>query len=156
MPTTRLAKSKKKHRHTVLVIETDPDNWLTLRSILAISFPEVEPVWKNHTPQALMYLKTISTNPDSIPLLIFLNPFVNTLQEGWDLLRQIKSDPLHNKIPVIVLSSSKEPEDVLQAYTLGAAAYLTQKSSYAKMLFHFHTLKKFWWETVELPSKKLR
>lgn len=147
---------RKKDRYPVLVVDSDPDQWLILRSVFTQCFPEIEPVWKNHTPQALTYLKAASTNPNTTPRLIFLNPFAPSLQEGWDLLKQIKSGPCSTKIPVIVLSFSEEPEDILQAYSLGAASYITKPSSHAKMRIYFYTLRKYWWEMVKLPAKEFK
>ena len=146
-----VTKIRKHQRYPILVVESDPNQWLTLRSALAQCFPEIEPIWKNHTFQALEYLKTASTNSKTIPRLIFLNPFAPSQQEGWELLVQIKNDPFCKRIPIIAFSHSVTGEDILKAYSLGVAAYINKPSSYRQLLLDVYTIRKYWWETVTLP-----
>jgi CheY-like chemotaxis protein len=46
--------------------------------------------------------------------------------DGMDVLAQIKTDDLTKKIPVIVLTSSKESPDIKKAYALGANSYIVK------------------------------
>ncbi len=47
-------------------------------------------------------------------------------KDGREALREIKSDPDLRAIPIVVLTTSKEEEDVLRSYDLGANSYVTK------------------------------
>lgn len=151
MNVTTTVKIRKQRRYPILVVEQNPDQWLILRSAMAECFPEVEPLWKNHPIQALTYLEAIPLNSFAIPRLIFIDPFLPEQQDGWAFLTQLKANPRFKKIPVIILSHSDMPEDVLQAYALGAAGYVTKPTNYLKWVHCFHALKRYWWELAKLP-----
>ena len=64
-------------------------------------------------------------NIDSPPKLVLLDiqmPKVN----GIEVLQQIKSDPRTKKIPVVILTSSKENPDIQKCYDLGANSYIVK------------------------------
>lgn len=46
--------------------------------------------------------------------------------DGLEVLKKVKADPLTNKIPVVVLTSSKESPDIEKAYALGANSYIVK------------------------------
>src|SRR5690606_33042485 len=46
--------------------------------------------------------------------------------DGIEVLRQIKSDPATRMIPVVVLTSSREEQDLLNSYSLGVNAYVVK------------------------------
>lgn len=46
--------------------------------------------------------------------------------DGLEVLTRLKGDPLTNKIPVVVLTSSKESPDIEKAYALGANSYIVK------------------------------
>jgi len=57
------------------------------------------------------------------PLLILLDLNLPKL-DGLDLLKKIKSHPEAKKIPVIILTSSREERDIIESYHLGANSYI--------------------------------
>ncbi|GAB3767448.1 hypothetical protein GCM10028818_00230 [Spirosoma horti] len=141
---------QKQRRYPVLVVENDVDQWLTLSSAFAQCFPEIEPIWIEEPSQALAYLRSRSRSPLTIPRLIFMNSFLPSQEEGWVFLKQLKSDPCFKQIPVIVLSHTEVPEDVIKAYTQGAAMYITKSSNRTQLLLDFYTLKKYWWQIIKM------
>ena len=62
--------------------------------------------------------------PDAILLDINI-PKTN----GYDILRNIRTDPRYSYLPVVVMSSSNAPSDIMNAYRMGANSYLTKSSS---------------------------
>jgi two-component system, response regulator len=65
------------------------------------------------------------SHPGNIPKLILLDlklPKVN----GLEVLGKIKADPRTKKIPVVVLTSSREDRDLLTCYELGVNSYLVK------------------------------
>ena len=72
---------------------------------------------------------------------------------GHELLRQVKQDPRFKHVPIIVLTTSGRPDDVLQAYDAGANAYLLKPVEFTRFTEVLEQLGKFWLETVQLPPE---
>jgi CheY-like chemotaxis protein len=70
---------------------------------------------------------------------------------GHELLRRVKQDPRFKHVPIIVLTTSGRPDDVLQAYDAGANAYLLKPVEFMRFTEVLEQLGKFWLETVQLP-----
>src|SRR5690606_16551490 len=51
---------------------------------------------------------------------------------GLEVLRRIRSDPRTGVVPVVVLTASREDEDVLQSYARGANAYVRKSVDFAE------------------------
>lgn len=68
------------------------------------------------------FVKRDINNKPKIVLLDLKMPKV----DGLEVLRKIKSDELTKKIPVIVLTSSRENPDIEKAYSLGANSYIVK------------------------------
>jgi two-component system response regulator len=64
--------------------------------------------------------------------------------DGLEVLRRIRGDERTKFIPVVVLTSSKEDEDVLRSYSLGANAYVRKPVEFVAFLEAAKTLGLFW------------
>ncbi len=64
--------------------------------------------------------------------------------DGLEVLRRIRSDERTKFLPVVVLTSSKEDEDVLCSYSLGANAYVRKPVEFASFAEAAKTLGLFW------------
>lgn len=74
-------------------------------------------------------------------------------KDGREVLAEIKNDPNLKRIPVLVLTTSKNEEDVRKSYDLHVNAYIT-KSGNLKQLFKIvKSIEEFWLEIVTLPSE---
>jgi two-component system, response regulator len=69
-----------------------------------------------------------------------------------DVLRQIKSNQATQIVPVVVLTSSKEDEDMVRSHWLGVNSYLQKPVNFE----HFRTMVKelglYWLVVNQLPS----
>jgi CheY-like chemotaxis protein len=74
-------------------------------------------------------------------------------KDGREALREIKSDPDLKGIPIVVLTTSKDEEDVLRSYDLGANSYITKPVTFSGLVDAIKTLGRYWFEIVELPLK---
>lgn len=59
-------------------------------------------------------------------LLLLLDLNIAGRIDGFEVLRQIKTDPTTKRIPVIVLTTADDPRDVDRCYTLGCNVYVTK------------------------------
>jgi two-component system response regulator len=71
--------------------------------------------------------------------------------DGRSILRHIKSDGLLKKIPVVVLTTSREREDILETYNMGANIFFTKPNDFNGLLNLMETTKKYWLEMAQLP-----
>ena len=144
-----------KVRLPILVVENNADHWLVIRSTLSQCFPEVEPVWINNPTQVVRYMEETLLDPDKLPFLVLMEIHLPNLETGWDLLASLKAHSLYQRIPITVLSHSREPADIARSYALGAASYLIKPDTTHQWLTHFYTFRRYWWEVISLP-KRLR
>lgn len=75
---------------------------------------------------------------------------------GREVLRRLKSDPRFRAIPVIILTTSRELEDVRVCYALGANSYITKQPSFDELVSAMRTLAEYWVEIAILPPKKTK
>jgi CheY-like chemotaxis protein len=64
--------------------------------------------------------------------------------DGVEVLRQIKADPILKLIPVVIMTSSREDNDLTRCYQLGANAYVVKPVEFHEFLDAIRTLGVFW------------
>jgi two-component system, response regulator len=64
--------------------------------------------------------------------------------DGLEVLRQIRADGRTKLIPVVILTASREEEDVVRSYTLGANAYVRKPVDFGEFAEAAKTLGLFW------------
>ena len=72
--------------------------------------------------------------------------------DGMDALRALRADTRLRHVPVVMLTTSSAPADVLRSYRLGANAYVVKADSYAEMVESMARCGRYWLDTVELPA----
>lgn len=75
-------------------------------------------------------------------------------KDGREILKEIKSDPHTRTIPVVVLTTSDDEEDVLRSYELHANAYLVKPIDVLRFITMIQSLESFWLSVVKLPPKE--
>ena len=70
---------------------------------------------------------------------------------GFDVLRNIRSSPVHRHSPVVVLTSSGSAQDVVQAYELGASCFIQKPIDLEQYTNALSCLMQFWTQVVVLP-----
>ena len=74
-------------------------------------------------------------------------------KDGREVLATIKGDPELKRIPVVVLTTSKEEEDVLRAYNLAANCYVTKPVEFDQFMKVIRMIEDFWLTIVALPRE---
>lgn len=139
-------------RAKILIVDDNKDHWLVIQKAIRETLPEVTPVWVDTPRQALVLLQEYSYQEWEIPKLILLDLYLPERTDGWQLLKQIKALPSPlDHIPVVMLSSSVNDADILEAYTLGVSSYLVKPINFEDWLTYFRQIREYWWETVTLP-----
>ncbi|MCG6133345.1 MAG: response regulator [Nostoc sp. LLA-1] len=73
--------------------------------------------------------------------------------DGREVLTEIKSDPNLKLIPVVILTTSADEEDILRSYNLSANCYVTKPLDVYQFIQVVQLIKDFWLAAVALPRK---
>jgi CheY-like chemotaxis protein len=73
---------------------------------------------------------------------------------GLEVLAEMKADAVLRRIPVIVLSSSDAPDDLLRAYDLQVSCYITKPADLDEFERVMHTIRDFTLTVVKLPPRE--
>ena len=74
-------------------------------------------------------------------------------KDGREVLAEIKSDPQLKRIPVVILTTSKNQDDIFHSYDLHANCYITKSRNLSQLFQIIQSIEKFWFSTVTLPLK---
>ena len=75
-------------------------------------------------------------------------------KDGREALREIKSDRQLRSIPVVILTTSREEEDILKTYDLGANSFISKPVGFDSLVHLVSTMTQYWFQLVELPSQE--
>lgn len=133
----------------VLLVEDDTIDAMTVRRAfrdLKLSNPLAH---ATNGEEALKYLRD-PEKPKPCVILLDLNmPRMN----GVEFMRVIKADPALKKIPVVVLTTSKDDRDIVDSYRLSAAGYIIKPVDYKKFVEAIRTIDMYW-TISELPAEQ--
>lgn len=71
--------------------------------------------------------------------------------DGLEVLRQVKGDPALKTIPIVVLTSSRQDQDIVESYDLGVNAYVVKPVDFDKFIKMVKHLSLFWVLTNKPP-----
>lgn len=74
--------------------------------------------------------------------------------DGLQVLREVKSNPATQAIPVVVLTSSKEERDMVESYKLGVNSYIQKPVDFEKFRETIRTLGLYWIGVNQPPPDK--
>jgi two-component system response regulator len=90
---------------------------------------------------------------NNIPRLILLDLKMPKVH-GLEVLKQIRENELTKYIPVIILTSSQDKKDIIQAYELGANSYIVKPIDFIKFTEVVQQIALYWLTLNEQPSFK--
>jgi CheY-like chemotaxis protein len=126
---------------SILLIEDERINALAFKKGLANIKATNELIIQETAENGLQYLRNENNRPDIIMLDLNL-PKMN----GIDFLKVIKSDSSLKRIPVIVLTTSVNPQDKIDCFDLQVAGYFIKPIDYfelIKSLYNYWTKSEF-------------
>jgi len=103
--------------------------------------------------QALSYLydnDTLISQKDKLPMILLLDlnlPKIN----GFEVLQRIRNNKKTKLIPVIIFTSSKEEQDIIKSYTLGANSYIRKPIDSEKFASVLQQIVTYWGDVNEIP-----
>jgi two-component system response regulator len=140
---------------TILLVEDNPDDEaLTLRALRKNDISN-QVVVAHDGVKALDYLHGTGPNADRDtsfqPQLMLLDLQLPRI-DGWEVLGRIRAHELTKHLPTVVLTSSKEDEDVMRSYSLGANAFVRKPVDFGEFLEAVKYLGLFWLVLNEAPA----
>ena len=75
-------------------------------------------------------------------------------KDGRECLREIKSDENLRDIPIVVLTTSRQDEDIANSYQLGVNSYIAKPVTFTGLVDALKVLGRYWFELVELPPPR--
>jgi CheY-like chemotaxis protein len=97
--------------------------------------------------EALNHLRAESNGNPCVILLDLNMPKMN----GVEFLKVVKADDVLKSIPVVVLTTSQEEQDVVESFKLSAAGYIVKPVDYKKFVEAMRTIDVYW-TLSELPN----
>ncbi len=141
---------------TILVAEDDPDDRMLIEEAFEENRVGNSISFVVDGEDLLDYLRRRGkwSDPKDSPrpglILLDLNM---PRMDGREALTQIKADPKLAKIPVVVLTTSKQEEDILRTYGLGVNSFITKPVTFEGLLRVTQVLTSYWIEIVQLPDQ---
>lgn len=145
-----------KKEKLILLVEDNPDDVILTMEAFQDNNILNEIAIANDGVEALDFLfgrgkhkdRDISVQPQLILLDLKL-PKV----DGLEVLNEVKSNELTKKIPVVILTSSKEEQDLIKSYALGVNSYIRKPVDFEQFSLSVKQLGLYWLVLNEHPNK---
>jgi CheY-like chemotaxis protein len=145
---------KRPSKRTVMIIaEDDADDRLLIQDAIREASPQpVEVFFVEDGAEILDFLYQRGKFREQAPrpelILLDLNM---PKRSGMEVLEEIKRDPALRAIPVVLLTTSRDPEQISRSYELGGNGFVTKPGSYHELVDLMSNIQRYWFRTVELP-----
>ncbi|HWE05050.1 MAG TPA: response regulator [Tepidisphaeraceae bacterium] len=133
-------------KKTILLVEDNPDDEkLTLRALTRNSMNQV--IVARDGVEALEYLFCTGAHAGrdvkDQPTVVLLDLKLPKL-DGLEVLRQLRSDDRTKRIPIVILTSSKEEQDLMKSYSHGVNSYIRKPVDFNQFMEAVRQLGLYW------------
>jgi CheY-like chemotaxis protein len=144
------------HLKTILLVEdTEDDIVLTQRAMKKSKILNDLAIARDGQ-EALDYLfcqgAHAGRNKNETPAVILLDLKLPKV-DGMQVLQRLRSDPALKYVPVVILTSSKEQEDLLNGYKFGANSYIRKPVDFEQFAQAVQHMGLYWLLMNETPSR---
>jgi CheY-like chemotaxis protein len=139
-------------RRILLVEDSEQDVELTLAALGESKLANEVDVARDGA-EALDYLHrrgVFADRPIGLPVVVLLDLKMPKV-DGLQVLQEMKTDPVLKKIPVVMLTSSREEQDLVRSYELGVNAYVVKPVNFQHFMDSVKQLGCFWAVVNEPP-----
>ena len=136
---------------SILLVEDNPADVRLTREAFKEGRCLVNLTVANDGVEALDMLYRRGRYYDAVPPDLILLDLNLPKMDGREVLREIKSDPVLRKIPLVVLTTSTADQDVGSAYGLAANCYIEKPVDLNQFIRVVQSIENFWVRIVTLP-----
>jgi CheY-like chemotaxis protein len=140
----------------ILLVEDNPDDVLLTQRAFKKSNISNRLVVARDGVEALDYLfgtgSYEGSEDNEMPVVVLLDLKLPRL-DGLQVLERIRADERTRLLPVVILTSSKEQEDLVRSYSLGANSYIRKPVDFDQFLIAVQQLGLYWLVLNESPFK---
>ncbi|GAB4023077.1 response regulator [Spirosoma koreense] len=97
-------------------------------------------------------LESIET-PLFLPDLILLDLNMPVI-DGFEVLKHLKNSPHYQHIPVVILTTSSDEQDINRAYRLGANTFLTKPIDHKALVDLAEQVRLYWFNLAKIPTRR--
>ena len=141
------------HKMILLVEDNPDDEALTIRALNKNKIANNLSVVRDGV-EALDFLFCTGSyterDPNNLPEVILLDLKLPKL-DGLEVLRRIREDKRTRLLPVVILTSSIEEQDLIKSYSLGANSYIRKPVDFSQFVEAVHQLGMYWLVLNEPP-----
>jgi CheY-like chemotaxis protein len=111
--------------------------------------------WVATAEEGLEYLKQQGRFAAAGPVRLVVSDLSMPGMDGFEFLTQARKNPALAAIPIVILSNSRSPHDILRCYQLGANSFIAKPMSLETLVTTIGTLVRYWLDIVELPAPSM-
>lgn len=139
----------------VLLIEDNPGDIRLIQEAFKATDSISSPHPTKNGEHGLEFLREQASEPSaSLPDLVLLDLNLPG-KDGHEVLETIRTNERLSSLPVIILTSSENEEDIKRCYDANANAYLTKPDSPTEFEALANAVEEFWFDRVHLPPVPL-
>ena len=140
-----------KNKHVILIVEDDEDDYFLITNSMQNSEFDCDVRWVKDGEEAMNYLLRQNEWQDPlkspIPSLILLD--INMPKKnGLEVLQEMKKNPALKNLFTVIFTSSKNKDNILSAYSLGANSYIQKPSQIEKFKTGIQMILEYWFRWV--------
>lgn len=136
---------------TIFLVEDNRGDIRLIQEALKATSIQCDVVIARDGMEAMAYLRRDGEYMDAIrPDLILLDLNLPK-KDGREVLAEIKADPNLRFIPVVVLTTSRNEEDIFKSYDLHVNCYISKSRNLSQLFTIVRGIEEFWLETATLP-----
>jgi CheY-like chemotaxis protein len=133
----------------ILIVEDNPDDILILTTAFRKAGSTAQLEFLTDGEQAIEYFSPPLNN--RLPALMLLDVKLPK-RSGLEVLGWIRSKSSLQRLPVIMLTASNQPEDINQAYDLGVNSYLVKPGGIEQLVALARSIETYWLATNARPE----
>lgn len=141
--------------YVILLVEDDPGDQELIRRASAVAGLRAELRAVADGEEALEYLMRRGRHAPPCdappPDLVLLDLNMPRL-DGREVLRQMRSNPQLQCVPVVILTTSDQLADVTECYEIGCNSFIAKPAGLSEFVECLRQLSAYWFELVKLPT----
>jgi len=136
----------------ILLVEDNEDDVLLTREGLKRSKVAVNLHHVENGVECMAYLRKQGNYADVPTPDVILLDLNMPLMNGYEVLEQIAADPKLNHLPVVILTTSADEQDILKMYQLRCSSYIVKPVDFIQFQRVINEFTNYWFSVVILPK----